>query len=179
MTRLEDVPLFIDRVDRDLISDLATRVAFDVLAEFTKDMMSKYPSLAASSRPREREVWDRSAKRLVRRQYDLPFASNHALLLVPRHWVEKRLIMNAVAFYNRQATQVLQDETARTTSDGRISKQTKKSIKALNPEVKRTNTAQAVRYAENFGRDLVGEYRSWTDANVDRIDDSEIDRRLR
>lgn len=179
LSRLEDVALFLDRVDKDMISDLATRVAYSVLAQFTNDMMAKYPNLASSAVTHNRDIWDPGTRMMVATSFSLPSVSgSDPLLLVPRPWVDKRLAMNATAFYNRFATQVLQDETAGSARGGRSKTQSKQSIKAMHPHVKKTNTEQAAKYAETHGRNLVGEYRAWTDGNVDPISDADLAARL-
>ncbi len=179
MTRLEDVPLFIKGVDRDLISDLTTRIVFTVLAEFTSDMMVKYPNIVPAGALHSRDVWHEGTKTLVPQPFSLPGTHRSgALLLVPEWWVDRRLIMNAYSFYNRYATQAIQDANASRERGGKIKRQSKKSIKAANRDVKRTNTSEAVHAAEG-GLDLVGEYRTWTDTHVPLISEEDIARSLK
>jgi len=40
---VEDIPIFVYGVDKDITSDLTTRIIFDPLAKFTNAMMKKYP----------------------------------------------------------------------------------------------------------------------------------------
>jgi hypothetical protein len=178
MSRLERVPLFIKRIDRDMISDLATRVVFNVLADFTADMMIQYPSLANGATTKSHKVWDSSASDLMDADLTLPTVSGKQLLLVPKEWVYWRLVMDPDAFYNRYATQVIQDEQTTYTSNGKANKPTKDSIKKQNRDLKGTNVRQAVKYAEQHDRDLAGEYELELDQTFQPMSDEETESRL-
>ena len=49
LERLEDTRVFLGHVGDDRISDMTTRIIFNVLAEFTQEMMDMYPALRALS----------------------------------------------------------------------------------------------------------------------------------
>ena len=178
MSRLEDVPLFIKRVDRDMISDLTTRVIFEALADFTADMVKKYPALAVDAATVEHPVWNPGAADFVDKQLTLPSVKGKQLLLVPKAWVYWRLVMDPIAFYNRYATSTIQDEQTTFLSNGRRNAPSKKGIKSKNRDRKGTNIRQAVKYAEQHGRDLVGEYRSEIDETFEPLTAEELDQRI-
>ena len=178
LLRLERVPLFIKRVDRDMISDLTTRITFNVLADFTTHMMSTYPTLANGAVTRTHDVWDNSISDLTSAPITLPAVDGKQLLLVPTYWVFWRLVMDPESFYNRYATQVIQDEQTIYGSDGKPSKPTKASIKNQNPDHKGTNVRQATKYAREQDRDLAGEYEAEIDELFEPMDVDEIQRRL-
>jgi len=178
LSSLERVPLFIDRVDRDMISDLATRVTFDVLADFTADMMTRYPSLANGATTESHDVWNMKASDLIATDITLPCVDGKQLLLIPKGWVYWRTVMFADQFYNRYATQVIQDEQTTYDSEGKPDKPSKKGIKDKNRDKKRTNAMQASKYAEQHDRDLAAEYEAAIDADFEPLTDEEIERHL-
>lgn len=177
LSRLERLPLFIERVDRDMISDMATRVVFNVLADFTNDMMVQYPSLANGSTTTEHLIWDSKSADLVPVNLTLPSVNGKQLLLVPTPWVYWRLVMAPRPFYNRYATQVIQDEQT-TYQDGKKKKPSKEGIKKKNKSVKGTNIREAVRYAEVHDRDLAGEYEAEIDSEFEPMTQADADKRL-
>lgn len=178
LSRLEHLPLFIDRVDRDMISDMATRIIFDVLRDFTFDMIATYPAIGAKKATNTYPIWDGKTGDLVDTNLDLPVAQGKPLLLVPFNWIYWRTVMDPDQFYNRYATQTIQDEETTYTSDGRPNKPSKESIKRKHKAVKETNVRQATKYAEQHNRNLVLEYEREIDANHEPMTLDEVERRL-
>ncbi|MGB0969736.1 MAG: hypothetical protein ACPGVG_02060, partial [Mycobacterium sp.] len=117
--RLEDTRLFLDYVGDDRISDMTTRIVFNVLAHFTNEMMDTYPALRAGATTEPNDTWSNETG-WTERAYELPHAAGKQLLLVPRRWVYWRTLMEPVQFYNRYSTQVIQDATD-TITEGRTS----------------------------------------------------------
>lgn len=178
LSRLEHLPLFIERVDRDMISDMATRVVFDVLRDFTLDVIATYPSIGAKMATNTYPIWNGTVGDLVDRKLDLPIADGKPLLLVPTNWIYWRPVMDPDQFYNRYATRTIQDEQTTYTSDGKPNKPSKESIKKNNKSVKETNARQATKYAEQHNRNLVYEFEQEIDANHEPMTLDEIDRKL-
>ncbi|WP_344200177.1 hypothetical protein [Aeromicrobium alkaliterrae] len=178
LSRLEHLPLFIDRIDRDMISDMATRIVFDVLRDFTFDMIAAYPSIGASMATDTYPIWDAVSGDLVEKSLDLPVAQGKPLLLVPTNWIFWRTVMDPDQFYNRYATRTIQDEQTTYASDGKASKPSKELIKKNNKAVKETNVRQATKYADQHDRNLVLEYEQEIDANHEPMTLDEIDRKL-
>lgn len=178
LSRLERVPLFIPRVGKDRISDISTRMAFDILHYFTQAMVAKYPTLAQEFATHTYPIWDSESRQMIKAELTLPVALGKPLLLVPRNWVYWRLVMDPMAFYNRYATQVIQDEQTTVSSDGRRLRPSKGLLKKQNPEVKVTNTREANRYARDHGRDLTKEYEIEIDETFQPLDGDSAERRL-
>lgn len=178
ISRLEDTRLCLDNVGDDRISDMTTRIIFDVLAEFTIEMMVTYPSLNAGATKAASEVWVPAAGRWQSRNFELPFAEGKQLLLVPLHWVSKWTLMYPEQFYNLYATQAVQDERTTVDRNGRKSRPQKKAIKLEYPERKPLNSNKAAEYKSEQGRDLIGEYRSQVDINFEALTAEEINERI-
>ncbi|WNB86454.1 hypothetical protein [Cellulomonas sp. ATA003] len=177
LRKLEDVPLFIDGVGHDLISDLTTRIVFDVLADFTAQMMITYPSLAVGATTEVSPVWDATTLSWTTRSLHLPFVDGRQLLLVPKGWVYWRLLMDYEAFYNRHSTRTVQDERTTYDRDRNPVKPTKKALNAEFKDLKRLNNQQAVRYIRE-DVDLVGQYRAEVDAEFEPLDDNQLEERM-
>ncbi|MDK3255261.1 hypothetical protein [Blastococcus capsensis] len=176
--RLEDLPLFVDRVGDDLVSDLTTRIVFEVLADFTAQQCALHPALAASVVTRDIDLWDIGSNDWVTRPVQLPWVAPHQLLLVPKEWVFWRMIMDPTAFYNHFGTGTVQMERTTTNLQGRKVAPSKESLKKEFPHVKELNIRQTVKYAHEEHRDLVAEYRDRVDAEFTYLVDDEIARRL-
>lgn len=176
MTRLEDVKLFIEGVGEDLISDLTTRVTFEVLADFTTDMVAQYPSLGANLANVEANVFDPQALNWRTVTINLPDEQPHPLLLVPKHWARPWMLMNTEPFFNRYATNRLQTERETFDAEGRRYAPTKEQLRVEFPDKKALNDEQAAKYIAQDD-DLVGKYRSWVDSEYEELSDEEIHRR--
>lgn len=177
LTRIEDLALFIDKVGDDLISDMTTRVVFDVLADFTKQMMTRYPVLAGAVAQVSARAWDAATLSWIDTSVALPDVSPHPLVLVPKNWVFWRMLMDYGAFYNRFSTTTVQDERA--TYDQRTGRRLVPSKKQLNNEFsdrKGLNNRQAAKNMDN-SRDLVAEYRAEVDSDYEPLSDAEIESR--
>lgn len=175
--RLEDLPLFVDRVADDLVSDLTTRIVFEVLADFTMAQCAKYPALAASVVTRDVDLWDTGTRDWVTRQVQLPRVAPHQLLLVPKNWVYWRMIMSPTAFYNHFGTGTVQVERTTVNSKGKRVGPAKASLKKEFPHVKELNIRQTVKYAQD-GRNLVAEYRGRVDTAYTPLTDAQLAQRL-
>lgn len=175
LTRLEELALFIDDVGDDLISDMTTRVIFNVLVEFTHQMMQYFPALAAGATTERIEVWDPAQTVWTEADLLLPHAAGRQLLLVPKKWVYWRTVMDPDAFYNRFGTATVQTERT-TYKDGQRYAPTKWSLKEEFPHRKELNRNQAAKYKE-ADQDLVVRYRNQVDETYVPMPDSELDRR--
>lgn len=175
LTQLEDVPLFIDKVGNDLVSDLTTRVTFEVLADFTQQMMTAFPALARTVTTETSPVWNPSTLQWDDVVIQLPYVEGHQLLLIPKNWIFWRLLMTSEQFYNRHATRTVQEEQTAYDSRGKALQPSKQSIIKANPDRKELNNRQAVKYKDD---NLVNEYRAWIDSEYEPLDDDEIEYRL-
>jgi hypothetical protein len=174
VSRLEDIKLFVKGVGDDLISDMATRVAYKVLADFTADMVAKHPQLTSRGTTTfTATVWNTTNKDWDAATVTLPNVPPHPLLLVPLGWVYWRMLLDPTAYYNRHATGTLQEEESFVGGDGRIIKPTKASLKQAHPDVRRLNDSQTVKYIQQ-GQNLVERYRAEIDAEYVPLTDEDV-----
>jgi hypothetical protein len=177
LERLEDTRVFLGHVGDDRISDMTTRIIFNVLVEFTQEMMDVYPVLREGATTKQSDVWVNGAG-WQSQNFTLPYCAGKQLLLVPREWVFWRTLMEPVQFYNRFATQVVQDESASVDTRGKRRVKSKRAIKSDNPSVRPLNNAKAVEYKTEHDRDLVREYRGYVDINFQPMSAEEAARRM-
>lgn len=144
--RIEDMAPYIQRIGPDLISDLCTRIAFDVLLDFTASMTTQYPDLGRRTSVRREDVWDPAGLQWTTRQGRLPTVHDKRLLLVPTNWVWPNQLLNAPSFYQVQALGRLQRLRTQPpqTRGGRPMAPTKYSLRDQYPGVRSTNIRQAV-----------------------------------
>lgn len=176
LTRLEDLRLFVDGVGNDLVSDLTTRVVFDVLDDFTQQMVVRYPALGRRLSTEIVNTWDGAGLHWTPSSRTLPLAAGRQLLLVPKGWVYWRTLMDPIIFYNRFGTETVQQERTTYDRDGNRSGPTKSALKAEFRHVRGLNNQQAALYRQH-DRDLVAEYRQQVDETFTPLDDDELRRR--
>jgi hypothetical protein len=111
---IEDIPLFVEGVDRDITSDLTTRIIFGPLADFTAEMMNHYPQFRATDKAVNvsRQVWDPLGAKWRFRDLELPAVAGRPLVLVPRGWARPRLLMSAGRYYETSVLSYAQLERA-------------------------------------------------------------------
>lgn len=131
LRHLEYLPLFVHGVDRDITSDITTRLIFGPLARFTEDMLLQYPEL--STAPHEiktfkKQVWNAVALEWDVEEFTLPVANGKALVLVPDSWVRKTLLMSATRFFETSALSFAQLAGAVVTDDGKLLKTPKDKL---------------------------------------------------
>jgi hypothetical protein len=175
MTDLEHLPLFIPRVERDLISDMSTRVVFDALIDFTLDMVTQYPMMAQDLRKSNFKVWDADSADWLTRREVLPFVGGRYLLLVPKHWVNPRLHMAHTPFYTRVTTNTLQEERT-VWRNGVVDIPLKRDLYKEFKDIRGFNSTQTLKHGEQ-GTNLVSLYTHYVDENFTPISDLEIQRR--
>ena len=175
LSRLEDLALFVSGVGKDLTSDMTTRVIFGVLVEFTQEMMQTYPSLAVGAVSRTVRIWDTQALDWIEQEVSLPYADGKQLLLIPVEWTRGNLLMASRSFYNRKATETLQEEQTVVRGDVRLVP-SKRLLKEQNPEVKKLNGSQAVVYLPD--RNLVEEFRADVDRDFEAMTPEEAAARI-
>ncbi|MGO4614911.1 hypothetical protein AB4305_01070 [Nocardia sp. 2YAB30] len=99
---MEDLPLFVEGIDKDITSDIATRVTFEALANFTDHMVERYPQFSRLGHHTETarcQAWDVGTRDWMVKPFRLPIAAGRPLLLVPRGWVRPNLLMSANRYY--------------------------------------------------------------------------------
>lgn len=156
---LEELPLFIEGIDRDLTSDITTRIIFGSLADFTAEMLARYPQFSAGGHSTvtvDRQVWDATACVWTTRRMTLPAADGKPVLLVPRAWVSKRLLMSSRRFHGTTLLSFVQEEQASISPSGKVVHPTKVTLRRR-PDLRRgrrTNIEVTLR-AHEAGADLL------------------------
>lgn len=180
---VEHIPIFVDGIDRDITSDLTTRIVFEPLAKFTQAMVKKYPEFTSGSHRTEvfvRPVWSIRKKTWVEKPLDLPVAAEKPLLLVPKHWVRHRLLMSHGRYYDTSLLSWVQEQLATVNKQtGKLVKDPKRSLKRKRKYKRGRGTIlQVTEEAKEGDADLVDQFRAFVDRKYERLDDDEIDRRL-
>ncbi|USI92840.1 hypothetical protein [Rhodococcus pyridinivorans] len=168
LRQIEDLPLFVEGIDRDITSDITTRIVFDPLADFTADVVARYPQFTAGRHRIDtfsRQVWDPHRRQWNQKSVTLPVAGGKPLLLVPRHWARPTLLMSAGRYYETSVLSFAQREQSVITSNGKILK-TPKDVLKTQPGLERgrnTNLAVTQR-AHRKDADLVAVFRDFVRA---------------
>jgi hypothetical protein len=171
LKHLEDLPLFVHGIDRDITSDITTRIVFQPLADFTASMVKAYPEFIAlghTTRVIERQVWDPANKAWAFVQVELPIVNGKPLLLVPSGWARPTLLMSAGRYYETQVLTFAQLEQA-SIRNGRVLKTPKDRLKEQ-PGLSRgrgTNRVVTMR-ADEAGHDILAQFRRFVDERANR-----------
>lgn len=175
---LEDLPIFVEGVGNDITSDLTTRLVFQPLADFTAQMLAAYPELTAGGHRTtrvHRQVWDPANLEWTERAVELPVAAGKPLLLVPREWVSRNLLMSAGRYYDTAMLDFIQMEEAVHDSRGKLLTTPKDRLKER-PELPRgRGTILRVTHdALTKGDDLLDNFRQFVDARHQPLTDEII-----
>lgn len=142
LSDLEDTVLFIDGIDKDIVSDITTNIIREPLIRFTQDACTYYgipltPNVSSGA------VWDRQRKNWSQRLVALPRTRHGKMLLVPKSIVRRKTQFDAGEYYNDFVIPFLADEELRAGSSlvevlksGRR-RVTKKSVKNKHRGVRR------------------------------------------
>ncbi|OUS96148.1 hypothetical protein [Rhodococcus sp. NCIMB 12038] len=136
LQQVEDLPLFIEGIDRDITSDITTRIIFEPLADFTAENKS----------------------------FQLPEAGEMPLLLVPSGWARPTLLMSAVRYYETSVLGYAQLERAIVSSTGKLLKTPKDKL-MTEPGLGRgrVTNLNVTRRAHAKNDDLVAKFKSFVD----------------
>ena len=172
---LEDTALFVDHIDRDIISDVITNIIRGPLIDFTLTMCSKYqiPAIQGITMA----TWDRHDASWTQREAVLPVVDDRPLLLVPRAFVRRgRGTFSANKYYDHYVLPFMQQQhfgagtsLVRFLRDGSRRPPYKKTLKALHPDVKPTNVETTL---EN--RELLDAYRDDAVRDFEVIDHGDL-----
>jgi hypothetical protein len=151
VARIEDLAPYVDGIGKDRISDACTRIAFNVLVDFTTTMMSTYPSLTRHTSTEEELVWSPTQRLWLPQRATLPVAAGKRLLLVPTNFVWPRQLLNAPGMYQVQALGRIQQTQTRPplTRGGKATAPSKKLLAKQHRAVRPTNIAQAIDALDN------------------------------
>ena len=132
LRHLEQLPLFIEGVDKDITSDVTTRIVFRALADYTSHIMAAYPEFTSNGHTTVTTgygLWDVTSQRWCTSSLTLPVAAGRPLLLVPKPWAERNLMMYQSKYYEKSVLDYAQSLQATTNSDGTVNQPTKKVLK--------------------------------------------------
>lgn len=182
LRQVEDLALFVEGIDRDITSDVTTRIVFHALAEFTAQMVADFAEFSSSGHQIaafERQVWDMSRLSWVTTTVELPVADGKPLLLIPRDWARPTLLMSAGRFYETSVLTYAQLEQAVTSSEGKLLKTPKEVLKQHSTLARgRGTNVRVTRRATEREEDLVAIFRKFVDSRYEPLDDEEIRRRI-
>lgn len=164
LQHLEDLPLFVNGIDRDITSDITTRVIFDVLADFTHDCCSHYPELKQHGTiTLAKAVWDPTQRKWIKRSYKLPTIGRKPFVLIPKGWCRKQLLGSAQRFFQIGSIGYIQQKQSRYDGDGKLLKPTKKMLEKQQSGSVRDTNLSATSTALGDNADLVEKFWKYVD----------------
>jgi len=180
---IEDVPLFVDDIDKDVTSDMTARIILDVLGRFTAEMLLKHPEFTAT-RPTSTlrtDHWDASSESWMPTTISLPTADGKPLLLVPRAFVNFKIQMTYGQYYSVPLLGYVKAEEMVQVRRGKSivlrPRFTKKELKETETyaQSRANSIKQTVRIYEKDGTDLLGEYRTAQQTSFEALSDDQIE----
>lgn len=177
LRQIEDLPLFVNGVDRDITSDVTTRIMYGPLARFTESMLVAFPEFSAGPHKVgefKRQVWNSVDREWDEETFTLPIANGKPLVLVPDGWARRNLLMSAGRFYETAVLSFAQLETAVRGSNGKLIKTPKDRLKK-EPGLGRgrgTNLRVTMRAFENE-QDLLAAFKAFVAFKFDEDADDE------
>jgi hypothetical protein len=180
---VEHIPLFVYGVDKDITSDLTTRIIFEPLAKFTQAMVKKYPEFTQGTHRTavfNRPVWNINRTEWTEKSLELPVAKDKPLLLVPKYWARGHLLMFSGRYYDTSLLSWVQDQLAVTDRrTGKVLKDPKKSLKRKRKYKRGRKTIfRITKEARTSGEDLVDQFRAFVDRKYARLSDDKIESKL-
>lgn len=161
---LENLPLFIVGIDRDITSDITTRIVFNALIDFTHAMMRRYPQLGQRTHQGKYQIWDDQSLTWSTRVAELPRVYGAPLLLVPRQWAGPSLLMNYQRFHQTTVLGWGQEMHTIYLPNGGFSQPTKKQIERMpGYKLSRETNLRQTRQAYANGVDLIQEFTNFVE----------------
>lgn len=182
LQQLEDLPVFVDGIDRDITSDVTTRLAFEALANFTEQVMVSFPEFRSgghTSDKFDRQIWDAASGTWQRKLVELPVADGKPLLLVPRDWARHTLLMSAGRYFETSVLSYAQLEQAVVGSDGKLLKTRKDDLKKQPGLARgRSTNLKVTHRARQQDENLLASFKVFVDSRYEPLTDEQIDGRL-
>ncbi|WZU36148.1 hypothetical protein Rruber_05661 (plasmid) [Rhodococcus ruber] len=167
LRELEELPLFIEGIDKDITSDITTRIVFDALAAFTTHMVDLYPEFTAGVHRLGTvscQAWDPAVRDWTVRAFELPMAAGKPLLLVPKSWARQTLLMSASRYYETKVLGYAQLERAVRLSTGKLVKTPKVQLKKVpGLERGRVTNLEVTRRAHENNDNLIAQFKQFVD----------------
>lgn len=130
--QLEDLPLFVDGVDRDITSDVTTRIMYGPMARFTEQVIVEYPEFFSGDhqvKTFRKQVWNPDSCEWDDEVFTLPVVNGKELLLVPIGWARPTLLMSSGRYYDTTLLSFAQMERAVRNSEGKLLKSRKLDLR--------------------------------------------------
>jgi hypothetical protein len=184
LKRVEHLPLFVEGIDKDITSDVTTRIIFEPLARFTKAMVQKYPQFTSGRNKTDffrRQVWNVAGKEWIEKDLELPVAREKPLLLLPKHWARPQLLMFAGRYYETLVLTHVQEQLgAINPKTGKLEADSKKVLKRKRKFRRgRPTIVRITEEARASEEDLVDRFRVFVEDKYKDLTDDEIKARLR
>lgn len=165
LKHIGELPLFVKGVDRDITSDITTRLVLEPLARFTELMCATYPQFAASGhevRTFRKQVWNPDDREWDEAEMALPVVDGAPLVLVPREWARRTLLMSAGRYYGTSVLTFAQLERAVRGHDGRLITTSKDRLMKQPDLVRGRGTNQRITLrAHEKGEDLLAHFKAY------------------
>lgn len=181
---VEHIPLFVSEIDKDITSDITTRIIFEPLARFTQAMVKKYPEFTKGTHKTgnfEMQVWHVGQKKWSKKELELPVAAGRPLLLVPKHWARPSLLMASGRYYETLVLTFVQEELGTIDpATGKLTGYPSKEKLKKRPNYKRgrPTIVRITEDAQSSGEDLVDRFRAFVARKYGRLSDKEIEEKL-
>ncbi|WP_152349274.1 hypothetical protein [Brevibacterium sp. CFH 10365] len=172
--QLEDLPLFVRGVDRDITSDITTRIIFGPLSDFTEHMIHTFPEFTSNGNRVKtylKQVWNSVSLEWEDTRVTLPVVGGKPLLLVPLGWARHTLLMSAGRYYETSVLSYAQLERAVRMSDGKLSTTPKDRLRK-EPGLGRgreTNMTLTIRALKNE-EDLLAAFKAFVSVQLKKED---------
>lgn len=181
LQQIEDLPLFVDGIDRDITSDVTTRIVFEALVQFTGDTIAKFPQFRSTVHrigTFQRQVWDVDQLEWTTKEVELPIVAGKPLLLIPRDWARPSLLMSAGRYYETSVLSYAQIEQA-VRREGKLLKTSKDVLKMqINLARGRATNLTVTRRAHEHHDDLLAHFKTFVDSRYAALSEGEIGRRI-
>lgn len=177
LRHLEDLPLFVEGVDRDITSDITTRIIFGPLARFTAQMIDTYPEFTSNGhevKTFEKQVWNPTTREWGVEYVTLPVADGKPLLLIPQHWPRRTLLMSATRYYETSVLSFAQLEQAVVSTKGKLIKTPKHILKKQGGLVRGRGTiVRVTKRAIDTEQDLLAAFKVFVASKFNELDEDE------
>lgn len=181
LAQLEDIPLFVEGIANDITSDLTTRIVFQALVDFTAQMLNTYPEFSTGKHTLKTGpacVWDSHNRTWRDTPAHMPVANGKELLLVPRTWVTRSLLIHPRRYYEVSVLDYIQDLETVYLKDGEPFTPRKEDLKAR-PDLPRTRDflLNTTLKAADDGVNLLRRFKTFVDERHAPLTDEQIYRR--
>lgn len=179
------MPLFVDDIDKDLVSDIGTRIIFEDLVSFTHEQMQKHPEIGPGEDAQIDWIWHQTTKIWKPKTFTLPYVTHPGgihkpLLLVPHRAVYGSLRMSARKYWSKTILDEVQSREA-VVINGKLTKSPKEDLASRQDlrAVRPTSRTWTERVLREDDRDLTGVYERYVDGKSQPMSYDEVLRRVR